>query len=102
MPSRAPRGGAYVPGGASGTGVVATGDEVAEAHGWVLEERGRMGRGSAAGHPPVLYGGSVDPKNASGLAALPEVDGFLVGGASLAAETFLAIGDALVKAEHAI
>ena len=100
IPPRAPLWVAYEPVWAIGTGVVATVDEVAEAHGWVLEELSRMSRGSAMGHPPVLYGGSVDPRNASGLAALPEVDGFLVGGASLAAESFLAIGDALVKAER--
>jgi triosephosphate isomerase len=56
--------------------------------------------GSAAGHPPVLYGGSVDPKNAAALATIPEVDGFLVGGASLKAESFLAIGEALLKVER--
>ncbi len=100
IPPRAPLWVAYEPVWAIGTGVVATVDEVAEAHGWVLEELSRMGRGSAAGHPPVLYGGSVDPRNAAGLAALPEVDGFLVGGASLSAESFLAIADALIKAER--
>jgi triosephosphate isomerase len=57
-----------------------------------------MGRGSAAGHPPVLYGGSVDPKNAGALAALPDVGGFLVGGASLAAPGFIAVGEALIEA----
>ena len=100
VPARAPLWVAYEPVWAIGTGVVATVDEVAEAHGWVLEELSRMGRGSAMGHPPVLYGGSVGPKNAAALAALPEVDGFLVGGASLTAESFLAIGDALIKAER--
>ncbi len=99
-PARAPLWVAYEPVWAIGTGVVATVDEVAEAHGWVLEELARMGRGSAAGHPPVLYGGSVDPKNAAALAALPDVDGFLVGGASLTAESFLTIAEALLKAER--
>ena len=100
LPPRAPLWVAYEPVWAIGTGVVATVDEVAEAHAWVLEELSRMGRGSAAGHPPVLYGGSVDPKNASALAALPDVDGFLVGGASLQADSFLAIGGALLKSER--
>jgi triosephosphate isomerase len=98
LPARAPVWVAYEPVWAIGTGVVATVDEVAEAHGWVLQELERMGRGNAAGHPPVLYGGSVDPKNAPGLSALPEVDGFLVGGASLKSESFLAIGVALIQA----
>jgi len=97
---RAPLWVAYEPVWAIGTGVVATADEVAEAHAWVLETLSRLRMGSAAGHPPVLYGGSVDPKNAPALAAIPEVDGFLVGGASLKAESFLAIGEALLKAEH--
>jgi triosephosphate isomerase len=100
VPPRAPLWVAYEPVWAIGTGVVATVDEVSEAHAWVLEELGRMGRGSAAGHPPVLYGGSVDPKNAAALAALPDVDGFLVGGASLQAESFIAIGEALLRAER--
>jgi len=99
-PPRAPLWVAYEPVWAIGTGVVATVDEVAEAHAWVLQELSRMGRGSAAGHPPVIYGGSVDPKNAAALAALPDVDGFLVGGASLVAESFIAIGRALLEAER--
>jgi len=91
---------AYEPVWAIGTGVVATVDEVAEAHAWVLEVLGGMGRGSAAGHAPVLYGGSVDPKNAPALAALADVGGFLVGGASLKAESFVAIGEALIQANQ--
>jgi len=98
LPPRAPLWVAYEPVWAIGTGVVATVDEVAEAHGWVLEVLDGMGRGSASGHPPVLYGGSVDPRNAGALAALPNVDGFLVGGASLNAESFTAIGEALLTA----
>lgn len=88
---------AYEPVWAIGTGVVATPEEVAEAHRWVVEELERAGRGVAAGRTPVIYGGSVDPRNAGGLAAIPEVDGFLVGGASLHADSFLAIGDALLQ-----
>jgi triosephosphate isomerase len=42
----------------------------------------------------VLYGGSVKPSNAAAILALPHVDGALVGGASLVAEDFLAIGRA--------
>ncbi len=100
LPARAPLWVAYEPVWAIGTGVVATVDEVAEAHAWVLGVLAGMGRGSAAGHPPVLYGGSVDPKNAAALAALPDVDGFLVGGASLKAESFIAIGEALLQVER--
>jgi triosephosphate isomerase (TIM) len=83
---------AYEPVWAIGTGLVATTEQVVEAHGWVREELSGLGRGE--GRTPVLYGGSVDPKNASKLAALSEVDGFLVGGASLNAPSFLAIAAA--------
>jgi triosephosphate isomerase len=84
---------AYEPVWAIGTGVVATAEEVAEAHGWVLEELAAAGR-SAAAETPVLYGGSVDPKNSVALGTIAEVGGFLVGGASLQAESFLAIAAA--------
>jgi len=87
---------AYEPVWAIGTGVVASPEEVAEAHSWVLEELDRLGRGGTGARTPVLYGGSVDPKNAEALAAIPDVAGFLVGGASLKAESFLAIGKALL------
>jgi len=100
LPARAPLWVAYEPVWAIGTGVVATVDEVAEAHAWILEVLEGMGRGSAAGNPPVLYGGSVDPKSAPALAALPDVDGFLVGGASLKPDSFIAIGEALIRAER--
>jgi len=98
-PPRTPLWVAYEPVWAIGTGVVATPEEVAEAHGWVLEELERAGRPTSGGRTPVLYGGSVDPKNAGALAAIAEVDGFLVGGASLTADSFLAIGDAMRKTE---
>lgn len=98
-PARAPFWIAYEPVWAIGTGVVASPEEVAEAHGWVLEEMRRIGRGGT-GHVPILYGGSVDPKNAPSLAAITTVDGFLVGGASLRLDSFLAIGKALRQAER--
>jgi triosephosphate isomerase len=85
---------AYEPVWAIGTGVVAAAEEVGEAHGWVLEELSAAGRARDP-RTPVLYGGSVDAKNSIALAMIPSVDGFLVGGASLTAESFLAIGDAL-------
>ena len=85
---------AYEPVWAIGTGVVATVEEVAEAHGWVLEELAAAGR-TGSSETPVLYGGSVDPKNATPLGKLSEVGGFLVGGASLKADSFLTIAAAL-------
>ncbi|HSQ61358.1 MAG TPA: triose-phosphate isomerase [Acidobacteriota bacterium] len=91
---RAPLLVAYEPVWAIGTGVVASIEEVAEAHGWVEEEIAAAGR---RGHSetPVLYGGSVDPKNSVALARIEAVGGFLVGGASLKEESFLAIAGAL-------
>ena len=95
---RAPLLVAYEPVWAIGTGVVATPDQVAESHGWVQAELRTLGRSGAGGSTPVLYGGSVDPKNAAPLAALSEVDGFLVGGASLNAPAFVSIAGALAAA----
>ena len=43
---------------------------------------------------PILYGGSVTSDNAAGLFAMPDIDGALVGGASLKATSFFAIGQA--------
>ena len=93
-PPRAPLLLAYEPVWAIGTGVVATTEEVAEAHGWVREEL-TLARGKGNAASLVLYGGSVDAKNARPLAGLADVDGFLVGGASLTAASFLAIAEAL-------
>ena len=98
-PAQAPLWIAYEPVWAIGTGVVASAEEVAEAHGWVCEELNQLGRDGARARTPILYGGSVDAKNAAALSALPEVSGFLVGGASLKADSFLAIGEALLRAE---
>jgi triosephosphate isomerase len=97
-PARAPLLVAYEPVWAIGTGIVATPEQVAETHGWVQAELRKLGRLGSHTSTPVLYGGSVDPKNAGPLAALPEVDGFLVGGASLDAPAFLAIAGALEAA----
>ena len=49
----------------------------------------------------IQYGGSVKPDNASALIAQPDIDGFLVGGASLKAEQFVAIVQATAKAASA-
>ncbi|MGE5174995.1 MAG: triose-phosphate isomerase [Hyphomicrobiales bacterium] len=93
-PPKAPLLVAYEPVWAIGTGVVASVDEVAEAHAWLAEELASAGR-SGTDAPRLLYGGSVDPKNAGPLARIEAVDGFLVGGASLESESFLAIAAAL-------
>jgi triosephosphate isomerase len=81
---------AYEPVWAIGTGDTATPQQAQEAHAFLRREAaGRLG--PAAARLRLLYGGSVKPDNAAELAAQPDVDGFLVGGASLDAAKFLAI-----------
>ncbi|WP_206932303.1 triose-phosphate isomerase [Roseococcus thiosulfatophilus] len=84
---------AYEPVWAIGTGRTPTEDDIAAIHATMraaLVER----FGPAARTTRLLYGGSVKPSNAKAILALPEVDGALVGGASLVAEDFLAIARA--------
>ena len=85
---------AYEPVWAIGTGRTPTEAEIAALHGTI---RGRLVErfGAAGQRLRVLYGGSVKPGNAAAILALPDVDGALVGGASLAAADFLAIARAV-------
>jgi triosephosphate isomerase len=84
---------AYEPIWAIGTGLTATADQAQEAIGFVralVEDRDK-----AAGQAVrILYGGSLKPDNAAEIMALPDVDGALVGGASLEADSFAAIVEA--------
>jgi triosephosphate isomerase len=81
---------AYEPIWAIGTGKTATPDDVAEMHGairtWLIDNFGDRG-----GRIRILYGGSVKADNASALFAVEDVDGALVGGASLTAALFVPI-----------
>ncbi len=81
---------AYEPVWAIGTGLTPTPDDVAGMHGFL---RGRLGQrfGPAGQGMRILYGGSVKPTNAAELMLAADVNGALVGGASLKAEEFLAI-----------
>jgi triosephosphate isomerase (TIM) len=84
---------AYEPIWAIGTGQVATAEQAQEAASFVRALVGAEAKG-AGEQVSVLYGGSVSPANAAELLALPDVDGALVGGASLEAESFAAIAAA--------
>jgi triosephosphate isomerase (TIM) len=85
---------AYEPVWAIGTGLTPTVADVAEIHGVIRTDLvRRFGKGPGAAIR-ILYGGSVKPANAAELMAVPEVDGALVGGASLKAADFLAIARA--------
>ena len=81
---------AYEPVWAIGTGLTATPEQAQEVHAFI---RGRIAGGNAKMNDEVriLYGGSVKPGNAVELFAMPDVDGGLIGGASLKAEEFLTI-----------
>lgn len=81
---------AYEPVWAIGTGHTASDDQAAEAIGF-LRDRVRAGWGAAAETVRILYGGSVTPGNIAGLMAKRDIDGALVGGASLDPDTFAAI-----------
>jgi triosephosphate isomerase len=80
---------AYEPVWAIGTGKVATPDQAQEVHAFVRSRIAAKHGQAVAEVLRVLYGGSVKPDNVKGLMALPDVDGALVGGASLKADSFL-------------
>ncbi len=85
---------AYEPVWAIGTGRTPTEAEVQEVHAAIRAElASRFGKAVADG-VRILYGGSMKPSNAKGLMALPDVDGGLIGGASLKAEDFWACAEA--------
>ena len=88
---------AYEPVWAIGTGRTPTLEEIAEVHQF-LRARLSAHIGDAAADVPLLYGGSVKPGNAAQIFAVADVDGALVGGASLKAEDFGAIVAALSAA----
>ncbi len=81
---------AYEPVWAIGTGKTATPDQAQAVHAFI---RGQVAQldGAVAQKLRILYGGSVKPNNAVELFAMPDIDGGLIGGASLVAEEFVAI-----------
>ena len=82
---------AYEPVWAIGTGKTATPDQVQEVHAFLRSLISDMYGSEFAGKTRIIYGGSVKPANISELMALSDVDGALVGGASLSADSFAEI-----------
>ena len=85
---------AYEPVWAIGTGRVATPSQAAEVHRFLRNRLEQRGGAERAARTPILYGGSVKAENAAALLDDKDIDGALVGGASLEAEAFLGIVDA--------
>jgi triosephosphate isomerase len=82
---------AYEPVWAIGTGKVATPEQAQTAHHNIRQRMAQLYGEKIASALPILYGGSVTAENAAGLMSLPDVDGGLIGGASLKADSFAAI-----------
>ncbi len=81
---------AYEPVWAIGTGRTPTSDQIAQVHGAIRAQLAQR-FGQAGRDAPILYGGSLKPANAAEILAVPEVNGGLIGGASLKADELLAI-----------
>ena len=85
---------AYEPLWAIGTGKTATDDQAQEIHAYIRSViEGKYGK-EVAENTSILYGGSCKPSNAKALFAKPDVDGGLIGGASLKADSFMGIVEA--------
>jgi triosephosphate isomerase len=82
---------AYEPVWAIGTGRTATPEQAQEAHAAIRQWLGKHWTAAAANQIRIQYGGSVKPENAAELMSQPDIDGALVGGASLNAASFSAI-----------
>jgi triosephosphate isomerase len=82
---------AYEPVWAIGTGKTATKEQAQEVHRFIRDWMEKVGGNSIANTLRILYGGSVKPGNIAGLMAMEDIDGALVGGASLDAESFAGI-----------
>ncbi len=87
---------AYEPVWAIGTGVNATPEQAQEAHRFIRKLIADLAGDGCAEAVRIQYGGSVKPDNARSLLTLPDVDGALVGGASLQAESFAEVVKAAV------
>jgi triosephosphate isomerase len=90
---------AYEPVWAIGTGRAATPEIAEEIMGGAIRDALRDLFGDDADSVPLLYGGSVNPSNAASFAAMPNINGALVGGASLQADQFLQVAAAVAGAK---
>ncbi len=90
---------AYEPVWAIGTGQTATPAQAAEVHAELREVVAELAGAAVAEACPILYGGSIKPENMPALMAEPDLDGGLVGGASLKAADFIAIVRAALEAK---
>ena len=82
---------AYEPVWAIGTGKTATDDQAQEMHAFIRQTIADKYGKEVADNTSILYGGSCKPSNAKELFAKPDVDGGLIGGAALEAESFMGI-----------
>ncbi len=87
---------AYEPVWAIGTGKIPTTEQVEEVHAFIRSKVAELLGADIADKMQILYGGSVKPSNAKELLSLPDVDGALVGGASLKADDFWAIAQSVM------
>ena len=85
---------AYEPVWAIGTGAAASPEDIEEMHSAIREQVAKSLGDAVASNMRILYGGSMNAENASSILALEDVDGGLIGGASLRSDSFLAIIDA--------
>lgn len=85
---------AYEPVWAIGTGLTATPAQAQEVHALIRRLLAGLANGQTANAVRILYGGSMKPGNAAELLAQPDIDGGLIGGASLKADSFAAIVEA--------
>jgi triosephosphate isomerase len=82
---------AYEPVWAIGTGMTATPEQAEEVHAYIRKSLGKRDQ-TVAENLSLLYGGSVKPDNAKAIFSMADIDGGLIGGASLNADDFLTIG----------
>jgi triosephosphate isomerase len=84
---------AYEPVWAIGTGETASPQQAQEVHSFIRKTIAKQYGDMVADNISILYGGSVKPANAKELFTCPDIDGGLIGGAALSAESFTAIGN---------